>query len=143
MGVLSRIWQWLLDENNRSALALVGATISVGVGAWWAIFRYRRKHKDTRKSINAGPSAGQIQAIIEPLLAANKDQAARNEELSRQLGISESVVSGFFATLGPPTKARRSSLPTGDLWPTVRTGRDRPKFSFARFPSAGTSSGYR
>lgn len=100
MDVLSKIWQWLLDDNIRGALALLGAALATLGGAGWAIFRYRRKAKDTPQSNNAGLSAEQIQAIIEPLLAANKDQAARIEKLSRQLGISEAAVSGFFGTLG-------------------------------------------
>ncbi len=51
-------------------------------------------------AIHAGPNAEQIQAMIEPLLGENRDQAAQIAQLSRQLGVSEAAVSGFFATLG-------------------------------------------
>ncbi|HUU95147.1 MAG TPA: hypothetical protein VM487_05365, partial [Phycisphaerae bacterium] len=128
MDLLSRIWRWLLDENHRGALALIGGGFAATVAAGWALFRYFRKRKDVPQNtdgsnrnthvnhagaaqyiermhggsltIDGGPNAEQIQALIGPLLAAHKDQAAQIAQLSRQLGISEAAVGGFFATLG-------------------------------------------
>ena len=128
MDNLAAFWEWLLDPNNRGRLAIVGTAFAAVIGAGWAVFVYVRKRKDTPRktdasnrttnfnqptatqyvermeggsvTIDAGPSAEQIQAIIEPLLAANQDQATRITQLSVQLGVSEAAVRGFFDTLG-------------------------------------------
>ena len=128
MNFLSNTWKWLLDENNRGALMLIGTGLAATVAAGWALFRHVRKRRDTLQNtdasnrtthfnhagaaqyverteggsltIDVGPNAEQIRAIIEPLLAVNSDQAERIAQLSRQLGLSEAAVGAFFATLG-------------------------------------------
>ncbi len=74
MNDLSKFWQWLLDENNRGALALVGVAFAAVVGAGWALFRHFRKREDGGTTTSdSGRSADEIKAIIEPFLASNKD----------------------------------------------------------------------
>ena len=46
MNELSKIWQWLLDENVRDALMIVGGGLAAAVVAGWALFKYLRKRKD-------------------------------------------------------------------------------------------------
>ncbi|MCH7702316.1 MAG: tetratricopeptide repeat protein [Planctomycetes bacterium] len=128
MDVLSRIWQWLLDENNRGAAALVGTGVAATAAAGWALFRYSRKRPDVPKntdssnrtthfgdagtaqyvermdggtlSINSGPNAEQIRAISEPLLGVYKDQKERIAQLSLELEISKKAVQTFLGILG-------------------------------------------
>lgn len=42
--MLTKIWEFLADENNRSLLGWIGGGLVVVVGALWAVFiQYTRK----------------------------------------------------------------------------------------------------
>ena len=53
MNEPSKIWQWLLDENNRGALALVGGCLVVTGGAVWKLIIYFRKRKAVPQTTDA------------------------------------------------------------------------------------------
>lgn len=45
MNDLSRFWQWLLEEDNRGRLALVGTGVAAAIAAW-ALFRHSREREN-------------------------------------------------------------------------------------------------
>ncbi len=53
MNTLSKIWQWLLDENHRGALKLIGAAFVAVVAGGWALFVYGRKRRDSPQNTDA------------------------------------------------------------------------------------------
>ncbi len=53
MNVFSGTWNWLLDENNRGAIALVGTALAAVVTAGWVVFKFVRPRGDTPENTEA------------------------------------------------------------------------------------------
>ncbi len=102
MNTLSRTWKWLLDEQNRGALGMIGAALAVAVAACWKVFVYLSPRGQTEMTVRAdpAPSADQIRAIIESLHASIKDKDALIEKLSSRLNIAKGAIRTFYSTLG-------------------------------------------
>ena len=60
---MTDIWTFLTDENNRGALALIGAAVAAVCTALWAVFVHFRKRPEgspgpTVKADRGGVAAG-------------------------------------------------------------------------------------
>ncbi len=61
--MLSEIWGFLQDENNRTILGWVGGGLAAVIGAGWALYtHFHKKPDDAEPSIAATASTGSVAA---------------------------------------------------------------------------------
>jgi len=83
---MKKLWNWLLNENNRKALSLLGTGVVVICGASWTYFTYFDRPESRLESGGDVPPATKDIESKTPI-QTNEEETARNKSETPFVGV--------------------------------------------------------